>query len=182
MVSSFIRNGDFSYNLKTFSQFVFDNADFNVATLTGRNTFHEMGGIAYVTPHGNITTQSLPRNTNIPCAATFGRFGQIPIKSYKKPPKLGLSSVSLEAFDVLDSNMPCQKMASFFDLFWMLKFTMTENCPSWSGFMQQVVKSDDYEKARIEILLFIHLDPTNPNTIYSALSFASKQCEIHNIS
>ena len=182
MVSSFIRNGDSSYNLKTFSQFVFDNADFNVATLTGRNTFHAMGGIACVTPHGNITTQSLPRNTDIPCAATIGRFGQIPIKSYKKPPKIGLSSVSLEALDVLDSNMPCQKMASFFDLLWMLKFTMTENCPSWSGFMQQVVKSDDYEKARIEILPFIHLDPTNPNTIYSALSFASKQCEIHNIS
>jgi len=29
-----------------FTQFVFDNADFNVATLTGHNTFHGMGGIA----------------------------------------------------------------------------------------------------------------------------------------
>ena len=29
-----------SYNLNGFTQFVFDNADFNVATLTGHNTFH----------------------------------------------------------------------------------------------------------------------------------------------
>jgi len=48
--------------------------------------------------------------------------------------------------------------------------------------MQQVVKSEEHEKSRIEILPFIHLDPTNPNTIYSALSFASKQCKIHKIS
>ena len=38
--------GDLSYDLSSFTQFVFDNADFNVATLTGHNTFHSMGGIA----------------------------------------------------------------------------------------------------------------------------------------
>jgi len=48
--------------------------------------------------------------------------------------------------------------------------------------MQQVVKSNNQEKTIIEILPFIHLDCTNPNTIYSVLSFASKQCEIHKIS
>ena len=29
--------GDLSYDLSGFTQFVFDNADFNVATLTGHN-------------------------------------------------------------------------------------------------------------------------------------------------
>ena len=41
-----------------FTQFVLDNADFNVATLTGHNTFHSMGGIACVTPPGSITHPS----------------------------------------------------------------------------------------------------------------------------
>ena len=39
-----------SYNLNGFTQFIFDNADFNVATLTGHNTFHSLGDIACVAP------------------------------------------------------------------------------------------------------------------------------------
>ena len=35
-----ISAGEPSYGLESFTQFVFDNADFNVATLTGHNTFH----------------------------------------------------------------------------------------------------------------------------------------------
>jgi len=34
----------------SFIQFVFDNADFNVRTMTGHGTFHSMGGIMCVTP------------------------------------------------------------------------------------------------------------------------------------
>ena len=40
-----ISAGKPSYGLEGFTQFVFDKADFNVATLTGHNTFH-----ACVTP------------------------------------------------------------------------------------------------------------------------------------
>jgi len=35
--------GDLSYDLSGFTQFVFDNADFNVATLTGQNTLPQYG-------------------------------------------------------------------------------------------------------------------------------------------
>ena len=49
-----ISAGEPSYGLECFTQFVFDNADFNVATLTGHNTFHAMGGIACVTPPGKL--------------------------------------------------------------------------------------------------------------------------------
>ena len=35
-----------------FAQFIFDNADFNVHTLDGHNTFHSMGGIKCITPAG----------------------------------------------------------------------------------------------------------------------------------
>ena len=40
-----ISAGEPSHDHEGFTQFVFDNADFNVATLTGHNTFH-----ACVTP------------------------------------------------------------------------------------------------------------------------------------
>ena len=53
--------GDLSYDLSGFTQFVFDNADFNVATLTGHNTFHSMGGIACVTPHGSMNNSPIKR-------------------------------------------------------------------------------------------------------------------------
>ena len=47
-------HGNLSYDLGSFTQFVFDNADFNAATLTGHYTFHSMGGIACVTPPGRV--------------------------------------------------------------------------------------------------------------------------------
>ena len=47
--------------------------------------------------------------------------------------------------------------------------------------MEVVVKSEGHEKSRVEILPFINLDPSNVNTIYSALSYAMNQCEMHGI-
>lgn len=44
--NSFLDGSEPSYELSGFTQYIFDNADFNVATLTGHNTFHTMGGIA----------------------------------------------------------------------------------------------------------------------------------------
>ena len=49
-----ISAGEHSYGLEGFTQFLFDNADLNVATLTGHNTFHAMGGIACVTQPGKV--------------------------------------------------------------------------------------------------------------------------------
>jgi len=43
------------------------------------------------------------------------------------------------------------------------------------------MKSEDYEKTRAQILPFIHLDLSNPNTICTALWFAKNQCELHGI-
>lgn len=40
----------------SFGQYVFDNADHNVCTLDGLNTFHSMGGICCVTPKDNLLT------------------------------------------------------------------------------------------------------------------------------
>ncbi|XP_011707609.1 PREDICTED: uncharacterized protein LOC105462604 [Wasmannia auropunctata] len=47
---SAIMRSPISIDSQSFSQFVFDNADFNTQTLDGLNTFHAMGGIQCLTP------------------------------------------------------------------------------------------------------------------------------------
>lgn len=38
----------------SFCQFVFDNADVNIETIDGLNTFHAMGGIQCITPFTSV--------------------------------------------------------------------------------------------------------------------------------
>ena len=72
---------------KCFSQFVFDNADHNVCTLDGFNTFHYMGGIQVVIPHDAIKHQVIPKLNKLPKSKTFIKKGVISIKSFKKDSK-----------------------------------------------------------------------------------------------
>ena len=75
--NSLISVGELSYDLNGFTQFVFDNADFNVAILTGHNTFHAMGGIACVTPPGTVNKPPIKRTVQPLPAEVVGTFGQI---------------------------------------------------------------------------------------------------------
>ena len=43
------------------------------------------------------------------------------------------------------------------------------------------MKSENHEKTRAEMLPFIHLDPSNPSTIYTAVCVSKNQCELHGI-
>lgn len=45
-------------SVHSFSQFIFDNADFSVNTLDGKGTFHAMGGIMSVTPRDAVTSET----------------------------------------------------------------------------------------------------------------------------
>ena len=91
--SAFVVSGESEYNLQSFTQFVFDNADFNVATLTGHDTCHAMGGIAAVTPSGNATPGTLQRNTQLPAMEEMGQFSTIPLRIYRKPSQSAMKSV-----------------------------------------------------------------------------------------
>lgn len=80
--NSLLSVGELSYDLNGFTQFMFDNADFNVSTLTGHNTFHAMGGIACVTPPGTVDKSPIKRRVQPLPAEVAGTFGQIPIRTY----------------------------------------------------------------------------------------------------
>ena len=84
--------------------FVFDNADVNIRTLTGLGTWHAMGGIACVTPVGAEHTETeIPRSTRIKSAAQIGEFAQIPIRKYRESQVTGLKKC---VFSFLDTPQP----------------------------------------------------------------------------
>ena len=177
--NSLLSVGEPSYDFNGFTQFVFDNADFNVATLTGHNTFHAMGGIACVTPPGTVDKPPVKRRLQPLPAELAGTFGQIPIRTYSKPAVSGLQAVIIEAMQIPESHrMEISALDSVWMLGYMLKCTP---CLPWSGFMTTVLKSDGFQTSRIETLPFINLDPSNPSTIYTALCFVQTQSEKYNL-
>jgi hypothetical protein len=75
----------------SYCQYVFDNADFNIKTLTGKGTFHSMGGIKCITPSRNVRTQEINILRTNPSSKEIAITGQIQIKTFRGKPKEGLN-------------------------------------------------------------------------------------------
>ena len=139
-----------------------------------------MGGIACVTPPGEDHAEpEIPRSTRIRSAAQIGEFAQIPIKKYRKADVPGLKQC---VFGPLEAPKPdILQLATSLDSLWLASFSLCipvgAVCPSWGGFMQMAVKGVKHDRSRIDILPFINLDPNQPDTIYSALSYAQNLCD-----
>jgi len=141
-----------------------------------------MGGIACVTPPGIVDTSPIKRTVKLPSAETVGAFGHIPIKTYSKPAVPGLQSVIIDHLKIPDQELQPLCSAAALDSLWVVSYVLElAPCPSWIGFMKVAMRSDQYERTRIENLPFINLDPSNPSTIYTALCFAQKECEKHGL-
>ena len=85
-----LSHGDLSHDLGSFTQIVFDNTDFNAATLTENNTFHSMSGIACVTPPGRVNEARIKHEVKLQSAKIIGAVGQISIETYNKPAVIDL--------------------------------------------------------------------------------------------
>ena len=174
-----------SYHLGNFTQFIFDNADINVSTLTGHDTFHAMGGIACVTPPTEIPQPKLMRQKNIPSIEFAGKFGYIELKHYRKPTAPGLKSVTISPLVYVDqSELIGLASGKILDVLWQYSFTLghqPSNVPSWSGFMQVVGGTHAPDQSRIVILPFVNHDPSDPSTIYTSLTFAQKLSDQYNL-
>lgn len=74
-----------------------------------------------------------------------------------------------------------EKIATKLDALWLLgsKYFLHQKA-SWSGYMSQVVYDIEFTTSNIMPLPFINLDPSNPNTIYTALLFAAEKCHKYN--
>ena len=164
------------YDLGNFTQFVFDNADFNISTLTGHGTFHAMGGIACVTPPCASEYPILQRPKDSPSSEVTGMFSQLDIRQYRKPVEIR-PTVIKKLFPHDNPDIPNLHLCKALNVLWQCSFTLglqPSECPFWSGFMQIVNSNVKYAKSQIIILPFINHDPNNLSTIYTALCFAEK--------
>ena len=158
----------------SFVQYTFDNADHNVNTLDGLNTFHCLGGIKCLTPAKSlIPSESIPRLKKAPPKDVISHFNEIPFKIFPLNDRKGLQMevMSLKA----NSDLARGDVGSFAWL--MSKFLNVDGISSWNGFMERSMRHVKCEQSKVVFLPFIRAPPSNYNTIYSALSFALQDAD-----
>ena len=187
--TALMQSGVTDYDLGNCTQFIFDNADFNVNTLTGHDTFHAMGGLACVTPPCDKPKPIIKRSAEVQPLELSGMFGNIDLCQYEKPSETlpsifkPLSLMKQEqAYLIKGLNV-----SKTLNQLWLSSFSLSlqpAQCPFWSGFMQVVhghSSTQQYDKCKKVILPFINHDPNNLSTIYTALSFAQKLIDKYNL-
>lgn len=161
------------------TQFIFDNADVNINTIDGNNTFHAMGGIQCTgtTPESLRSNETImERAKQITCEATIGEFGKNPVTAFQKSAKSYLSDIEILN---LDEKLPSLRIKPLYsDFMWMFgKRQGSLSIPGWNGFMEKVTVGESYSKSGILCLPFINAQPTSYDTIYSALIHALSKCK-----
>lgn len=164
----------------SFSQFVFDNADFNTNTLDGRGTFHAMGGIHCVTPYTSIQREKkIPRIVEINSASEVAQLGMVPVLSYNKHKSAGLQGITVADVEAL-RQLPSEILPTIPDLIWLYgKWSCSVGIPGWNGFMESVTANMPYERSKVLCLPFINAPPSDYDTILTSLLEAvknSKRC------
>lgn len=159
-----------------FCQYVFDNADHNTNTLDGLNTFHSMGGIRCITPKQFVKSNGpINRLKSIIPSSKIGTIHQIAFQTFEKEGKMGFTKIILEDLSRLGKISDYNSLTETWDLIWMCgKHLTLINIPNWSGFMDRITQNLPYEKSQVLLLPFVNQSPSNYNTIYSVLDFASK--------
>lgn len=163
----------------SYIQFVYDNADFNTATLDGHNTFHTMGGIKCVTPADGVQESApIPRNESINTEALANK-GHIKLKVYHSPVMQGYALLTAEDTEALVQEPESAKLAHLLDTMWLSSaFLKGPSSSNWSGFMSDIHSKRSYHKmSAILPEPFVNLAPTNPSTIYTCLLNAAEEAE-----
>ncbi|MBW0528211.1 hypothetical protein O181_067926 [Austropuccinia psidii MF-1] len=156
-----------------FNQFVFDNVDFNVCTIDGLNTLHAMGGIRCITPSNSLEKGArIPRLKNMPLSHDVGKLGIIPLKTFQK--RASLESVVVKRINVPEEVVHPQP----FNVLWFVAKKLNISLPEWKGYMTTITTGDFSEKTRVITLPFINAPPSNYDTVYTALQYASELIQL----
>lgn len=167
------------YHNDTFAQWVADNVDHDIATLTGKGTFHGMG-IICVDSKPTSRFQNIPRlKKSLPSSFVTSR--GIEIVPFYKVAKLGLSKVMLDPVIQMKKSAS-QSAMEVYDLLWHSSwmFSPPETPrPNWSGFMQCTTKASNsaLSSSTITFLPIIDLNPSDETCIYSTLLFVIAQAK-----
>ncbi|KYM96907.1 hypothetical protein ALC62_12417 [Cyphomyrmex costatus] len=162
----------------SFSQFVFDNADFNTNTLDGRGTFHAMGGIQCVTPSVGIEKfQHITRILGSKSAAKIAERGTISVLNFQKHASAGLETIKVANLDAL-FEVAKNILPTVPQFIWQYaKWKCVIDTPGWNGFMEQVTSDLPYVTSKIICLPFVNAPPSEYHTIYTSLVEAKNRCQ-----
>lgn len=166
-------------SVNPFSQFIFDNADFNVNTLDGHATFHALGGIMAVTPRNSVTCDQDILRMNVSSSShAIGKAGSIEVKEFCRPPNAGLKTVKM-----IDIGVSLQEdiVPSACDIAWLYgKNAHSSTVPGWNGFMESRTQGQEYECSKVVCLPFINAPPTAYSTVYTSILTALERCALIN--
>ena len=159
-----------------FTQWVADNVDHNICTLTGKGTFHGMGIIS-ISSSPRHTLQSIKR---LKPGTVSSCTNSVDILPYCGSSFNGLLKFIFKPVTELDTTSPLVQEMNI-DLVWQAAwfFTSKENPrPNWSGFMQYTTRaSSSAEKSSVQFLLIIDLNSSDETCIFSTLHFVMKQAQ-----
>ncbi|PHT96242.1 hypothetical protein BC332_34832 [Capsicum chinense] len=174
-VSSIMRT-PLEIDQNSFSQFIFDNADFNTQTIDGLQTFHAMGGVQCITPRKAIPPdQIIERINKIPLAKELAERGVTRVEIFEKKSNIGLQDmkiIPLKDIQTISESNPL----SFHDILWLYgKYAGIEQVSGWNGFMEKVTAKKPFQVSFVSCLPFINAPATEYDTIFTALVSASKK-------
>ena len=162
-------------------QWVADNVDHNVRTLTGKGTFHGMGMIKISSKSDKTTTKmTIKRCKEIQKTADVVK-GKSPEISWIPPSSaIGLSNIKLKPLKEL-MYPRCSVDFVNYDMLWYFGWFSSspeKPRPNWSGFMQCATDMFKVEEnAAINFLPIIDLNPSDESCIYSTLLFIIEQAK-----
>jgi len=153
-----------------FVQYVCDNADHNIGTLDGLNTFHSMGMIKIISPYDKINdSQQMVRLSKIPTKSEMANVSRIPLKLYDNRGVQGLKTITIKKLDF--DQIKVTSMLRNSDVLWLYAKWHVDDVPGWSGFMEILTREMTHTKSRILFLPFINHSPSNYNTIFTTLKY-----------
>ena len=139
---------------------------------------YETPGASRDTPKDVARFKTVPKKSDWENVARElqGRMAVIP---YEKPSSKGLSKVLIREVKLVDlrDKSALSYSALSADALWMVNFLFSDAAmPSWNGFMQES-SSGEYSVSSTKILPFINRNPSDPSTIFTALTFAAEECK-----
>lgn len=160
-----------------FLQIVSDNSDFNVCTVDGRGTFHNLGSIEIIFPASSLQDREpilRCQRTEIPKESELVEKNRIDILLYTKPAGSGLKLIKVESFKE-DPSFKIN-LVDRLNILWMyFKYVKENEFLGWNGFMSMMAGCrKDYQVSLVNLLPFINASPSNYSTLYTALENAAK--------
>ncbi|GBP33878.1 hypothetical protein EVAR_20989_1 [Eumeta japonica] len=160
-----------------FAQYIYDNADHNAQTIDGKNTIHVAAGIAAINPPSALGTDSpVPKLKKLLEACEVASFGNVPLREYND---CGTSLQSIIYKDVRKykfGNIEPGLSPVYTTYIWGC-YLQVWNLPSLRGYLEKISNKIQYSVSRILMLPIIDQDPSNPQTIYTALHFAANHAK-----